>query len=54
SRNTTDYKPDFYIHETDKWLVFPHELRDLTLEEIKEGKPEIAETIIRHFKSSES
>lgn len=27
--------PDFYIHETKKWLVFPHELEDLTLEEIR-------------------
>ena len=52
SRNTTDYTPDYYIHETDKWLVFPHELRDLTLEEIKEGKPEVADTIIRHIKNS--
>lgn len=33
--------PDFYIHETDSWLVFPHELHGLTPEEISERKPGI-------------
>ncbi|HII15711.1 MAG TPA: hypoxanthine phosphoribosyltransferase [Nanoarchaeota archaeon] len=36
--NKTRIKPDFYIHETDKWLVFPHELEGLTPEEIATGK----------------
>lgn len=31
--------PDYYIHETDDWLVFPHELQGLTPEEIKAHKP---------------
>ncbi len=38
ARNKTERKPDFYIHETNQWLVFPHELMNLTLEEIAEGK----------------
>lgn len=37
-RNVTDLTPDFYCHETDDWLVFPHELSDLTKEEIRENK----------------
>ena len=41
NKNETKTKPDFFIHETDKWLVFPHELEGLTLEEIKENKPEL-------------
>jgi len=36
--NTTGRVPDFYLHETAKWLVFPHELRGCTLEEIKRMK----------------
>jgi len=32
--NLTDRKPDYFLHETDKWLVFPHELDGLTQEEI--------------------
>lgn len=42
SRNATDIVPDFYIHETDSWLVFPHELNGLSIEEIKQGKPMLA------------
>lgn len=34
SKNRTDRIPDYYVHETDRWLVFPHELRGLTREEI--------------------
>ena len=48
NHNVTDIKPDFYMHATDKWLVFPHELKGLDLEEIAAGKGSaIAETISR-------
>lgn len=44
--NKTDIKPDFFIHETEKWLVFPHELEGLSTEEIANGKgKEIAELL---------
>ena len=42
SRNMTDIVPDYYIHETDQWLVFPHELSGLSPEEIASAKPEVA------------
>jgi len=38
SNKRVDRDPDYYVHETDKWLVFPHELHGLTLDEIK-AKP---------------
>ena len=41
-KNKTDRKPDFYIHETEKWLVFPHELEGLSMDEIIEFKPELS------------
>ena len=41
SQNKTDRKPDYYLHETDKWLVFPHELEGLTYDEIVQNKPEL-------------
>jgi hypoxanthine phosphoribosyltransferase len=48
TRNVTNIKPDFYVHATDSWLVFPHELCGLTPKEILEGKgSEIADTIAR-------
>jgi len=42
-KNETNTKPDYYIHETDKWLVFPHELEGLSIEEITKFKPELKE-----------
>ncbi len=32
-------KPDYYIHETEDWLVFPHELEGLTNAEVAANKP---------------
>ncbi|MGL1956878.1 MAG: phosphoribosyltransferase family protein [Colwellia sp.] len=34
--------PDYYIHESDQWLVFPHELSGLTPDEIIAGKKDLA------------
>ena len=45
TKNKTNRKPDYYLHETDKWLVFPHELEGLSLEEIKNNKPEVSSLI---------
>ena len=42
SNNRTDRSPDYYLHETDKWLVFPHELSGLTAQEILDKKPGIS------------
>lgn len=40
--NKTDITPDYYIRESDEWLVFPHELAGLTEEEIRAGKTELS------------
>jgi len=45
TKNITSLTPDYYVHETDQWLVFPHELNGLTTEEIRRGKPEMADLI---------
>ena len=45
SRNQTDLVPDYYIHETAEWLVFPHELDALTPEELAQHRPEIARIV---------
>lgn len=39
ANNKTDLVPDYYIHETDQWLVFPHELDGLSRDEILDNKP---------------
>ena len=40
--NKTDRVPDYYIHESNDWLVFPHELDGLSTQEIRENRPELA------------
>jgi uncharacterized protein len=39
NRRRTALMPDYYVHETDHWLVFPHEIQGLTQEEILAHKP---------------
>jgi hypoxanthine phosphoribosyltransferase len=37
-----DISPDYYVHKTDEWLVFPHEISGLTPDEIINGKSDLA------------
>ena len=39
NKNRTHRTPDYYIHETEDWLVFPHEMEGLTAQEICQNKP---------------
>ncbi len=52
NRNVTDLAPDFYVHKTDRWLIFPHEIDGLTVEEIRRNKPDAA-VILREEKRSD-
>ena len=45
TKNVTSIKPDYYVHETDAWLVFPHEIVGLTQQEIIDNKGPLAETL---------
>lgn len=38
SRNRSRLRPDYFVHETERWLVFPHELSGLTADEIARHK----------------
>lgn len=46
SRNVTDLTPDYFVHETSDWLIFPHEINGLTEDEIRTHK-QGAEFILR-------
>jgi len=35
----TEIKPDFVLHRTEDWLVFPYEISGLSMDEIREHKP---------------
>ena len=39
TRNQSSLRPDYFVRETDHWLVFPHELCGLSREEILKHKP---------------
>ena len=45
SKNKTSRTPDYFIHETDQWLVFPHELDGLEVQEMIDSKPELHKVI---------
>ncbi|MFC2145914.1 phosphoribosyltransferase [Acidobacteriota bacterium] len=51
--NKTNRTPDYYLYETDAWLVFPHELNGLSADEIKEYKPQLAE-LLKGVKKNEN
>ena len=47
ARNRTGRIPDYYLHETDRWLVLPYELNGLSLDEIRAHKPFLAPLVER-------
>ncbi|MFK7829508.1 MAG: phosphoribosyltransferase [Congregibacter sp.] len=51
-KNVTDITPDFYVHETDAWLVFPHELVGLSQQEIIDNKGPLAQTLSSRLQSA--
>ena len=43
--NRTARNPDYFLHESDEWLVFPHELEGLSPGELRNHKPALAPII---------
>ena len=39
--------PDYYVHETDEWLVLPYELSGLSVEELRANRPELGSILDR-------
>ena len=39
--------PDYFVHETAEWLVLPYELSGLSLEELRENRPELDDIVDR-------
>ena len=40
-KNLVGFEPHYYIHKSEEWLVFPHELAGLRLSEIAAGKSDL-------------
>ncbi len=41
-RNQTSMIPHYFLHETEDWLVFPHELDGLSQQELRDARPAVA------------
>lgn len=39
--------PDYFVHKTDDWLVLPYELTGLSIDEIRENRPELGAIVER-------
>lgn len=39
--------PDYYVHETSDWLVLPYELTGLSIDELRQNRPELGPLIDR-------
>lgn len=44
-KNSVDFEPDYFIHQSEEWLVFPHELAGLEPSEIAGGKTDLADIL---------
>ncbi len=53
SRNETDIEPDYWVHDTAEWLVFPHELDALDADEMASARPAIGELIAPYTQAQE-
>ena len=52
--NRTDFNPDFCLHQTNDWLVFPYELNGLTQQEIEQHKAFVAPMIHPEYLSKQT
>jgi hypoxanthine phosphoribosyltransferase len=41
SKDKTHTSPNFYLYRTDKWIVFPHEIKGLKKHELKKKSEEL-------------
>ena len=53
-RNKTNLTPDFYVHEVDSWLKFPHSLEGLSIEEVQSHRPDLYEIVSGAIDSDET
>lgn len=45
TRNVTGRVPDYFLHETEQWLKFPHSLEGLSPDEVRENRPVLFEIL---------
>ncbi|AQA17707.1 hypoxanthine phosphoribosyltransferase [Halioglobus japonicus] len=50
TRSEVERVPDYYLHETEAWLKYPHSLEGLTREEIREHRPVLYDILGQHIR----
>jgi len=48
--------PEYYVHETNDWLVLPYELSGFSIDELRDNRPEMAgllDKLARHVKAGD-
>lgn len=45
AKNVVAFEPNYFVHESDDWLVFPHELAGLEPSEIAKGKRDLVDIL---------
>jgi hypoxanthine phosphoribosyltransferase len=45
TNSKVDLVPDYYLHASEEWLVFPHEISGLSAEEIAKGKSDLTNVL---------
>ena len=48
SHNRTSRRPDYHLHVTSEWVVFPHELEGLSPEDIRRKDPALHQILFEH------
>ncbi len=48
-RNQIGRTPEYFVHETNAWIKFPHSMEGLTVDEIREKRPAIFEIVKDHL-----
>ena len=43
SKKKVDFSPNYFVHRSEEWLVFPHELSGLEYAEIVKGKTDLVD-----------
>lgn len=54
ARNQVDFAPDYYLYETAEWLKYPHSLEGLSVDEIRQHRPEIYEILKNHLSAGQT
>ena len=51
-RRQVDFEPDYYLHATTDWLKYPHSLEGLSVEEMRNNRPEIYAILKDHLEQA--